>query len=130
MQLERDFHELLSGRATSFNLVTQARAGTRSAIQSDWSARRGQTISAFHFPILFLERVFFNRVQAQLGHKRNWTDSDDLCTIFTATYTDDFYHAFAMLCTPKFQSGIPRQTLRPLPATRNCFGAVSLKWSR
>ena len=37
--------------------------------------------------------VFFNRVQAQLGHKRNWTDSDDLCTIFTATYTDEFYHA-------------------------------------
>ena len=37
--------------------------------------------------------AFFNRVQAQLGHKRNWIDSDDLCTIFTATYTDDFYHA-------------------------------------
>ena len=37
--------------------------------------------------------VFFNRVQAQLGDKRNWTDSDDLCTIFTATYTDQFYHA-------------------------------------
>jgi anaerobic magnesium-protoporphyrin IX monomethyl ester cyclase len=37
--------------------------------------------------------VFFNRVQAQLGDKRNWTDSDDLCTIFTATYTDEFYHA-------------------------------------
>jgi anaerobic magnesium-protoporphyrin IX monomethyl ester cyclase len=36
---------------------------------------------------------FFNRVQAQLGRKRNWTDSDDLCTIFTATYTDEFYHA-------------------------------------
>jgi len=37
--------------------------------------------------------AFFNRVQAQLGQKRNWTDSDDLCAIFTATYTDDFYHA-------------------------------------
>jgi radical SAM superfamily enzyme YgiQ (UPF0313 family) len=37
--------------------------------------------------------VFFNRVQAQLGRKRNWTDSDDLCTIFTATYTHEFYHA-------------------------------------
>jgi anaerobic magnesium-protoporphyrin IX monomethyl ester cyclase len=37
--------------------------------------------------------TFFNRVQAQLGRKRNWTDSDDLCTIFTATYTDEFYHA-------------------------------------
>jgi anaerobic magnesium-protoporphyrin IX monomethyl ester cyclase len=32
-------------------------------------------------------------VQAQLGRKQNWTDSDDLCTIFTAAYTDEFYHA-------------------------------------
>jgi anaerobic magnesium-protoporphyrin IX monomethyl ester cyclase len=37
--------------------------------------------------------VFFNRVKARLGEKRNWSDSDDLCTIFTATYTDEFYHA-------------------------------------
>jgi radical SAM superfamily enzyme YgiQ (UPF0313 family) len=36
---------------------------------------------------------FFERVQAQLGRKRNWTDSDDLCTIHVASYTDDFYHA-------------------------------------
>ena len=37
--------------------------------------------------------VFFNRVQAQLGRKRNWADSDDLCAIFTASYTDEFYLA-------------------------------------
>ena len=36
---------------------------------------------------------FYNRVQAQLGKKRNWTDSDDLCTIHTASYNDTFYHA-------------------------------------
>jgi anaerobic magnesium-protoporphyrin IX monomethyl ester cyclase len=36
---------------------------------------------------------FFERVQAQLGRKRNWTDSDDLCTIHVASYNDDFYHA-------------------------------------
>jgi len=36
---------------------------------------------------------FFNRVQAQLGPKRNWNDSDDLCAMFTASYTDNFYHA-------------------------------------
>jgi radical SAM superfamily enzyme YgiQ (UPF0313 family) len=36
---------------------------------------------------------FFDRVQAQLGKKRNWTDSDDLCTIHTASYNDTFYHA-------------------------------------
>ncbi len=28
--------------------------------------------------------VFYERVQAQLGQKRNWTDSDDLCIMFKA----------------------------------------------
>lgn len=37
--------------------------------------------------------VFHERVQQQLGNKRNWTDSDDLCTIHTAAYQDKFYHA-------------------------------------
>jgi anaerobic magnesium-protoporphyrin IX monomethyl ester cyclase len=36
---------------------------------------------------------FFERVQAQIGAKRNWTDSDDLCTMFCAAYTDEFYIA-------------------------------------
>ena len=37
--------------------------------------------------------VFYQQVQEQLGSKRNWTDSDDLCTIHTAAYQDVFYHA-------------------------------------
>jgi radical SAM superfamily enzyme YgiQ (UPF0313 family) len=37
--------------------------------------------------------AFYERVQQQLGSKRNWNDSDDLCTIHTATYRDDFYRA-------------------------------------
>lgn len=37
--------------------------------------------------------VFYERVQAQLGEKRNWADSDDLCTLFGATYTTEFYRA-------------------------------------
>jgi anaerobic magnesium-protoporphyrin IX monomethyl ester cyclase len=36
---------------------------------------------------------FYDRVQAQFGKKRNWDDSDDLCTIHIASYNDDFYHA-------------------------------------
>jgi anaerobic magnesium-protoporphyrin IX monomethyl ester cyclase len=35
--------------------------------------------------------VFYQRVQAQLGSKRNWIDSDDLTVMFTATYTSEFY---------------------------------------
>jgi anaerobic magnesium-protoporphyrin IX monomethyl ester cyclase len=37
--------------------------------------------------------VFYERVQTQLGQKRNWTDSDDLCIMFKAAYTTDFYRA-------------------------------------
>lgn len=35
--------------------------------------------------------VFYEHVQEQLGQKRNWTDSDDLCIMFTAAYTTEFY---------------------------------------
>lgn len=37
--------------------------------------------------------VFYDRVQAQIGAKRNWTDSDDLCVMFSAAYQDEFYRA-------------------------------------
>lgn len=37
--------------------------------------------------------VFYDRVREQIGAKRNWTDSDDLCVMFKATYKDEFYKA-------------------------------------
>jgi radical SAM superfamily enzyme YgiQ (UPF0313 family) len=37
--------------------------------------------------------AFYERVRIQLGHKRNWTDSDDLCIMFKAAYKTDFYRA-------------------------------------
>jgi radical SAM superfamily enzyme YgiQ (UPF0313 family) len=37
--------------------------------------------------------VFYQRVQTQLGEKRNWTDSDDLCIMFHGAYTTEFYRA-------------------------------------
>ncbi|HZP06244.1 MAG TPA: radical SAM protein [Terracidiphilus sp.] len=37
--------------------------------------------------------VFYERVQAQLGSKRNWSDSDDLCIMFHGAYTSEFYRA-------------------------------------
>jgi anaerobic magnesium-protoporphyrin IX monomethyl ester cyclase len=36
---------------------------------------------------------FFDRVQAQLGDKTNWTDSEDLAMIFQGAYTNEFYRA-------------------------------------
>lgn len=37
--------------------------------------------------------VFYQRVQSQLGSKRNWADSDDLCVMFHAAYSTEFYRA-------------------------------------
>lgn len=37
--------------------------------------------------------LFYERVRAQLGEKQNWTDSDDLCIMFHAAYTTEFYRA-------------------------------------
>jgi radical SAM superfamily enzyme YgiQ (UPF0313 family) len=37
--------------------------------------------------------VFYERVREQLGMKRNWTDSDDLCIMFKAAYKTEFYRA-------------------------------------
>ncbi len=37
--------------------------------------------------------AFYERVRIQLGQKRNWTDSDDLCIMFKAAYKTDFYRA-------------------------------------
>lgn len=36
---------------------------------------------------------FFDRVQAQLGEKTNWSDSEDLSMMFQGAYTNDFYRA-------------------------------------
>jgi anaerobic magnesium-protoporphyrin IX monomethyl ester cyclase len=36
---------------------------------------------------------FYARVKEQLGTKKNWSDSEDLCVMFKGTYTDKFYRA-------------------------------------
>jgi anaerobic magnesium-protoporphyrin IX monomethyl ester cyclase len=36
---------------------------------------------------------FYERVQEQLGAKRNWSDSADLCVMFKGAYTDQFYRS-------------------------------------
>ncbi len=37
--------------------------------------------------------AFHERVRHQMGQKRNWRDSDDLCVMFTAAYSSEFYLA-------------------------------------
>jgi len=46
---------------------------------------------SFSYPLPGTE--FYERVRRQLGEKRNWVDSDDLCIMFKAAYQTDFYRA-------------------------------------
>ena len=36
---------------------------------------------------------FYERVQAQLGEKTNWSDSEDMAMMFQGAYTNEFYRA-------------------------------------
>ncbi|MGE0405766.1 MAG: radical SAM protein [Candidatus Korobacteraceae bacterium] len=36
---------------------------------------------------------FYQQIREQMGEKRNWRDSDDLCVMFQGAYSDAFYRA-------------------------------------
>jgi len=44
-------------------------------------------------------------VQAQLGQKQNWVDSNDLAMMYHATYVPDFYRALHALVHAEFRAG-------------------------
>jgi len=48
--------------------------------------------------------TFYQRVQAQLGQKQNWVDSDDLAMMYHATYVPDFYRALHTLVHTEFRA--------------------------
>jgi len=47
---------------------------------------------------------FYQRVQAQLGQKQNWVDSNDLAMMYHATYVPDFYRALHALVHAEFRA--------------------------
>jgi radical SAM superfamily enzyme YgiQ (UPF0313 family) len=68
--------------------------------------------------------VFYEHVQQQLGQKRNWTDSDDLCIMFTAAYTTDFYRAVRDALHAEVD------TWRLHDASRETALSISALWNR
>jgi hypothetical protein len=48
--------------------------------------------------------TFYQRVQAQLGQKQNWVDSNDLAMMYHATYVPDFYRALHTLVHAEFRA--------------------------
>jgi anaerobic magnesium-protoporphyrin IX monomethyl ester cyclase len=48
--------------------------------------------------------TFYQRVQAQLGQKQNWVDSNDLAMMYHATYVPDFYRVLHGLVHAEFRA--------------------------
>ena len=62
--------------------------------------------------------TFYQRVQAQLGQKQNWVDSNDLAMMYHATYVPDFYRALHALVHAEFRTrkaadAVGRAVVRP-----------------
>jgi radical SAM superfamily enzyme YgiQ (UPF0313 family) len=76
---------------------------------------------------------FYERVKAQLGTKRNWTDSDDLAMMYRGPFTTDFYRALHGVTHKEFR--IRRATrgwrgLSPRRAARLLYDAATLPLDR
>ena len=79
--------------ATSCNSDIPARRGTTSRTRSNLvrDTRPDDIGVSVSYPLPGTK--FFDRVQAQLGDKTNWSDSEDLSMMFQGAYTDEFYRA-------------------------------------
>ena len=66
--------------------------------------------------------TFYQRVQAQLGQKQNWVDSNDLAMMYHATYVPDFYRALHALVHAEFRAGRSRNVVSRAAARPWTFG--------
>ena len=74
--------------------------------------------------------TFYQRVQAQLGQKQNWVDSNDLAMMYHATYVPDFYRALHALVHAEFRArkataALAQMVARPWTAGRRHARAVA-----
>jgi radical SAM superfamily enzyme YgiQ (UPF0313 family) len=80
--------------------------------------------------------TFYQRVQAQLGQKQNWVDSNDLAMMYHATYVPDFYRALHALVHAEFRSrkaatSVARAIARPWTLRqRHARAAVTVAYQR
>jgi anaerobic magnesium-protoporphyrin IX monomethyl ester cyclase len=72
---------------------------------------------------------FFDRVQAQLGEKTNWSDSEDLSMMFQGAYTNEFYRALhdALHAQVDSWNSCPTQGAKKEP---HAYGEPSDLWRR
>jgi len=72
---------------------------------------------------------FFDRVQAQLGEKTNWSDSEDLSMMFQGAYTNEFYRALhdALHAQVDSWNSCPTQAAKKEP---HAYGEPGKLWRR
>jgi anaerobic magnesium-protoporphyrin IX monomethyl ester cyclase len=66
--------------------------------------------------------TFYQRVQAQLGQKQNWVDSNDLAMMYHATYVPDFYRALHALVHAEFRAEKSKRLVSRVVARPWTFG--------
>lgn len=54
---------------------------------------------------------FYDTVKSQLGHKQNWTDSDDLAMMYQATFSGSFYKKLHRLVHKEFRKAKAKEAL-------------------
>jgi radical SAM superfamily enzyme YgiQ (UPF0313 family) len=60
--------------------------------------------------------IFYERIKAEMGDKRNWTDSDDLALMFRGTYSPAYYRSLHRLVHGRFRMRQGMETLAELAA--------------
>jgi anaerobic magnesium-protoporphyrin IX monomethyl ester cyclase len=74
---------------------------------------------------------FYERVQAQLGAKRNWDDSNDLAMMYRGPFSTEFYRALHRVVHQEFRLRRLRgRVRRPRQAAAMLYHAVTLPWAR
>ncbi|HEY7372466.1 MAG TPA: radical SAM protein [Polyangia bacterium] len=70
---------------------------------------------------------FHARVQAQMGEKRNWTQSDDLDPLFPGLFSRDFYRRLSRTVHAEFRTRHALRVLRGIATTPRSVDRTALK---
>lgn len=62
--------------------------------------------------------VFYENVKAELGHKANWADSDELLLMYRGTYSADFYKALHRYVHRKFRAAAAKKQIAKKPTPK------------
>jgi hypothetical protein len=71
--------------------------------------------------------VFYDKVKAQLQHKSNWTDSDELALMFRNTYTPAFYKQLHSYVHKNYRKHLAAETMKTIFANPASFSFKKIK---